>query len=153
MNIQPSFAQFRTLAQKGNLVPVVCNVTTDLETPVSVFLKLARNEPHAFLLESVELGEQLGRFSLIGMDPEMILEYTGRSAMVRQRKTKKRMNGDFLNLVQQLLKPYHLVRHPSLPPLVGGFVGYHKNSSGKGVEPSKTAIFINFKSLFFKDLK
>ena len=58
------------------------------------------------------------------MDPEMILEYTGRSAMVRQRKTKKRMNGDFLNLVQQLLKPYHLVRHPSLPPLVGGFVGY-----------------------------
>ena len=77
MNIQPDFKHFQRLAKRGNTIPIVVDLPADLETPVSVFLKLAHQKKHAFLLESVELGERLGRFSFIGMDPDVILEYQG----------------------------------------------------------------------------
>ena len=69
--LQPDFKQFSRLAREATLVPVVKSVSADLLTPVSAFLAIADREPHAFLLESVERGEQIGRYTFLGVRPYM----------------------------------------------------------------------------------
>ena len=69
--LQPDFKQFSRLAREATLVPVVKSVSADLLTPVSAFLAIAEKEPHAFLLESVERGEQIGRYTFLGARPYM----------------------------------------------------------------------------------
>src|SRR6202049_3507063 len=72
--LQPDFKQFSRLTKDATLVPVVKSVSADLLTPVSAFLAIAENEPHAFLLESVERGEQIGRYTFLGVRPYMRLK-------------------------------------------------------------------------------
>ena len=69
--LQPDYKQFSRLAREATLVPVVKSVSADLFTPVSAFLAIAEKEPHAFLLESVERGEQIGRYTFLGVRPYM----------------------------------------------------------------------------------
>ena len=71
---QPDFKQFSRLAREATLVPVVKSVSADLLTPVSAFLAIAEKEPYAFLLESVERGEQIGRYTFLGARPYMRLK-------------------------------------------------------------------------------
>ena len=68
-----SFDAFKELAQRGTFVPVVKELVADMLTPVSAFLKIAEHSDYAFLLESVEGGEQVGRYSFLGKDPFLIL--------------------------------------------------------------------------------
>ena len=68
---QPDFQQVSSLAREASLVPVVKSVSADLLTPVSAFLAIAAKEPHAFLLESVERVEQIGRYNFLGARPYM----------------------------------------------------------------------------------
>ena len=125
MSKKPNYSEFQKQARRGNLIPVSMELPADLETPVSVFLKLARNKQHAFLLESVELEEKLGRFSLIGMDPNVILEYRNDKCVFSENGKKvMSRNSKLLDTVQMALKRYRFVPDPSLPSLVGGFVGY-----------------------------
>ncbi|MBI4395410.1 MAG: anthranilate synthase component I [Candidatus Omnitrophica bacterium] len=123
--IEPNYTEFKKLAKRGNIIPVVCEFPADLETPVSIFLKIAQRKEHAFLLESVELEEKLGRFSIIGMDPDLILKYQNGQCHISDRKKKSNLKGDLLGIVQHILKRYHLASpHMVLPPLAGGLVGY-----------------------------
>src|ERR1700741_3388322 len=69
--LQPDYKEFSRLAREATLVPVVKSVTADLLTPVSAFLAVAEDEPHCFLLESVERGEQIGRYTFLGARPYM----------------------------------------------------------------------------------
>src|SRR4051812_17242024 len=78
---QPSKSEFETLAQRGNLVPVYRELPADLETPVSVYLKL-RGQRSSFLLESVEGGEQIARYSFIGVNPSRIVSIRGNQVSV-----------------------------------------------------------------------
>src|SRR4029450_9149755 len=68
-----SFDAFKDLARRGTFVPVCKEIVADLLTPVSAFLKIAEHADHAFLLESVEGGEHVGRYSFLGKDPFLIL--------------------------------------------------------------------------------
>src|SRR6186997_2800520 len=68
-----TFEEFRELAQRGTFVPVYKEIVADLLTPVSAFLKIAEHSDYAFLLESVEGGEQIARYSFLGKDPFLIL--------------------------------------------------------------------------------
>jgi anthranilate synthase component 1 len=68
-----TFEQFAELAQRGTFVPVCKEIMADLLTPVSAFLKIAEHSDYAFLLESVEGGEQVARYSFLGKDPFLIL--------------------------------------------------------------------------------
>src|SRR6187200_2902859 len=68
-----SFDQFKELARRGTFVPVCKEIVADLLTPVSAFLKIAEHADYAFLLESVEGGEHVGRYSFLGKDPFLIL--------------------------------------------------------------------------------
>ncbi|GIW10248.1 MAG: anthranilate synthase component I [Dehalococcoidia bacterium] len=105
----PSRAAFRELASRGNLVPVYREIIADLETPVSAYLKVARGE-YSFLLESVEGGERLARYSFIGTDPDRVLTADGRV--------------DPLLLVEEELARVQEVSLPGLPRFHGGAVGY-----------------------------
>src|SRR5512141_2988143 len=78
-DIQPSFTEVLSLAARGNLVPIYRELSADLETPVSVYLKLAGHGA-SFLLESVEGGEQVGRYSFIGIESKALLPYQRPSA-------------------------------------------------------------------------
>ena len=69
--LQPEFKEFSRLAREATLVPVVKSVSADLLTPVSAFLAIAEKESHAFLLESIERGERIGRFTFLGARPYM----------------------------------------------------------------------------------
>jgi len=110
--------------------PVVRELPADLETPVSVFLKMGENPP-SFLLESVERGEQLGRYSFIGANPYLTLQTSGNEATIRQQDklTKVTLGApqqptDPLYLVQSLLATQRIPRVPGLPRFFGGAVGY-----------------------------
>src|ERR1700710_188643 len=89
-NSQPSAREFLALSRKHSLVPVYRTVTADLETPVSAFLRIAAEEPEAFLLESVEGGERVGRYTFIGIRPYKKLVSRGTSIVATEGKKVRR---------------------------------------------------------------
>jgi anthranilate synthase component 1 len=111
----PSIEQFRELARgPGNLIPVYRDVVADLETPVSAYLKIARG-PHSFLLESVEGGERLARYSFMGTEPYRVL---------RCGPGQPDGAGDPLLPVEAELSKFTPVHVEGLPRFLGGAVGY-----------------------------
>ncbi|MBU6333639.1 MAG: anthranilate synthase component I [Chloroflexi bacterium] len=124
MQIQPSLQHIETLRAAGNLCPVYAEVLADLETPVSAFLKVARGA-YAFLLESVEGGQHIARYSFIGTDPYLTLRFEGGVASAVQQGYKQTLPyTDPLALLHSYLVEYRPVRLPDLPRFVGGAVGY-----------------------------
>ena len=86
-----SFDEFKELARRGTFVPVVKELVADLLTPVSAFLKIAEHSDDAFLLESVEGGEHVGRYSFLGKDPFLILRARdGKTTIDRGGQTRSR---------------------------------------------------------------
>ena len=110
----PSLDQVRTLARNGNLVPIYREIDADLETPVSAYLKVAR-PPYSFLLESVEGGERLARYSFIGTEPYSVLK-TGPG--------QPQGAGDPIVPIKAEMDKYRVVSIPDLPRFHGGAVGY-----------------------------
>src|SRR5437899_8163430 len=92
LDLTPStFEEFEREAARGNVVPVVRSVLADLQTPVSAFLRLAGDEPYAFLLESIEGGERVARYSFLGANPWMIVRGRGaQTAIETDGKTEVR---------------------------------------------------------------
>lgn len=123
--ITPDFSNFKKLARKGNLIAVADTFPADLETPVSSFLKISRKSRHAFLLESAEQEEKIGRFSFLGIDPSAVYESDGRHVR-RTEKGKTRLLRDvrLLELIEQELKTRQLANPELFPGFRGGFVGY-----------------------------
>ncbi len=123
----PSLETFRGLAKEGNLVPVFRELSADLDTPVSVFLKLKQEAP-TFLLESVEGGEKLGRYSFIGVGHNVVLKASGDKAIVYKNGERQRIRldkgRDCLHLVQEILAQRQVVKVAGLPRFFGGAVGY-----------------------------
>lgn len=120
--ISPTRSEFLSRARGGNLVPVVCDLLADLETPISAFLKLRGRE--AYLLESVEGGEKLGRYSFIGTGPAVRMRAYGRQVEVEQPSGSFATEADPFEVARDLLSGYRPVPHPGLPRFYGGAVGY-----------------------------
>jgi len=122
--IKPDFKEFSRLAQAATLVPVVKSITADLLTPVSAFLAIAEKEPYAFLLESNERGEQVGRYTFLGTRPYMrVKARSGTLEIVRGRRREKR-RGNVFQTVKELLREHRPAAVPGLPPFTAGAVGY-----------------------------
>src|SRR5260370_20741044 len=94
-NSLPSAREFLALSRKHSLVPVYRTVTADLETPVSAFLRIAAEEPEAFLLESVEGGEHVGRYTFIGVQPYKRMVARGTRVTVREGRRARSVDGRF----------------------------------------------------------
>ena len=126
-DIHPSIDEVLSLAAQGNLAPIYRELPADLDTPVSVYLKLA-GQGASFLLESVEGGEQVGRYSFIGIEPNAVLSFDGRSYTRRSNghaTTADLPAGqDPLHVLQAELARFTPVALPGLPRFVGGLVGY-----------------------------
>jgi anthranilate synthase component I len=120
----PEFKEFSRLAGTATLVPVVKSVSADLLTPVSAFLSIAENEPHAFLLESAERGEQVGRYTFLGVRPYMRLRARGSIIEIERGRKRERHEGNVFEFVKFLLGEHQPASVPGLPPFTAGAVGY-----------------------------
>ncbi len=134
--IFPDFSQFQQLAQQGNFVPVYQEWIADLDTPVSAWYKVCAGQPYSFLLESVEGGEKLGRYSFLGCDPLWILETRGKCTTQTHRDaTVVEFDGDPFAALAYCLKPFQPVKLPQLPPGIGGLFGFWGYELIRWIEP------------------
>lgn len=122
--LQPDYQRFRELAQEATLVPVVKSVTADLLTPVSAFLAVAGAEPHSFLLESIERGEQIGRYTFLGARPYMRITSQGEQITIERGRRRERRSGSVFQVLKELLRAHKPALIPGLPPFTAGAVGY-----------------------------
>src|SRR5580692_6257458 len=108
--VLPSRKEFLSLAKEHTLVPVCRTLTADLETPVSAFLRAAWPERECFLLESVEGGEQVGRYTFIGIQPFKRIVARGRSIAITEGKRTTRIDGDIFDVLRQALSGHKAAR-------------------------------------------
>jgi anthranilate synthase component 1 len=127
IDTHPSIDELLPLAAQGNLVPIYRELPADLDTPVSVYLKLAGHGA-SFLLESVEGGEQIGRYSFIGVEPSAVLRFNGHTVTRRVNGSVSTFDlprgNDPLHVLQAEMARFKPVMLPGLPRFVGGLVGY-----------------------------
>ena len=122
--ISPSRTDFLRLAAVHTLVPVYRTLTADLETPVSAFLRLVGDEPECFLLESVEGGEKIGRYTFIGIRPYRKIIARGRSITITEKGKQRLVEGDIFALWKEAIEGHTPARLPGLPPFTAGTVGF-----------------------------
>ena len=129
--------EFNALATQGyNRIPVTLETFADLDTPLSIYLKLA-NEPYSYLLESVQGGERFGRYSMIGLAASTRIEVYGRSALLLtgNRLVERRDYGDPLNYVAEFMERIKVPPRDGLPRFAGGLVGCFGYDTVRYIEP------------------
>ena len=142
----PTLEQFLRLAKQGNVIPVTRRLLADIETPLSAYRKI-RGPGEAFLFESVEGGEHLGRYSFVGCNPRAVIRQTGNkvevieNGKVKSEHLVSHANGsasavkDGLEVVEQVMKKFRAVPVPGLPRFTGGAVGFIGYEFVHDVEP------------------
>ncbi|HEX7962202.1 MAG TPA: anthranilate synthase component I [Terriglobales bacterium] len=143
--LRPDRKEFERLAQTASLVPVVKTVTADLQTPVSAFLSLAEGEKHAFLLESVEGGEKVGRYTFLGIRPYMVLSASEEKIIVDNGSKRERGQGDLFEVIANLLKDHQPAKLPDLPPFTCGAVGFFSYDAVRRIEKIPNTAKIDLK--------
>ena len=123
----PALPEFLTLARAHTLVPVCRRLVADLETPVSAFLRLAAEEPECFLLESVEGGEKLGRYTFMGIRPaSKLIARNGEVTTWRSnRQTPAKsdtVKGDIFEMLKAALAGHSPAHVAGLPPFTAGAI-------------------------------
>ena len=131
-----TFDDFVDLAKRATFVPVCKELVADLLTPVSAFLKVAEHSDYAFLLESVEGGEHVGRYSFLGKDPFLILR--GRDGRTEIERAGVTINGEkpFIDTLRELMNSFQSPFVPGLPRFTGGAVGYLGYDTAAWFEPT-----------------
>jgi anthranilate synthase component 1 len=130
-----SFDEFKDLARRGTFVPVCKEIVADLLTPVSAFLKIAEHSDYAFLLESVEGGEHVGRYSFLGKDPFLILRARdGRTTIERAGKLTD-SDRPFVATLRGLMADFRSPFVPDFPRFTGGAVGFLGYGAASWFEP------------------
>jgi anthranilate synthase component 1 len=130
-----SFEEFKDLARRGTFVPVCKEIVADLLTPVSAFLRIAEHADYAFLLESVEGGEHVGRYSFLGKDPFLILRAGDRGTTIERSGTTTDSDRPFIETLRGLMADFRSPFVPDLPRFTGGAVGYLGYGAAQWFEP------------------
>lgn len=133
---QTTFDEFVELARRGTFVPVCREIMADLLTPVSAFLKIAEHSDYAFLLESVEGGEHVGRYSFLGKDPLLVVRGRDGATSIEQAGARIERAEPFIDVVRALMAEYHAPFVPDLPRFTGGAVGYFDYDTAEWFEPA-----------------
>src|SRR5215831_17885340 len=113
--LQPDFKEFSQLAHEATLIPVVKSVSADLLTPVSAFLAISRKETHAFLLESIERGEQIGRYTFLGAAPYMRVKGQKGKVEIERGRRREVVEDNIFQVVKRLLREHQPAKVPGLP--------------------------------------
>jgi anthranilate synthase component I len=119
-----SYDTFVELASRGTFVPVCREIMADLLTPVSAFLKIAEHSDYAFLLESVEGGEHVGRYSFLGKDPFLVLRRRDGRTVVDRAGVTTESDDPLVPTLRRLMADFRSPYVPELPRFTGGAVGY-----------------------------
>jgi anthranilate synthase component I len=120
----PARSEFLRLARTHTLVPLYRPLTADIETPVTAFLRLAADEPECFMLESVEGGENVGRYTFIGIRPYRKIVARGTEIEITEGKKTRRVEGNIFALWKHELEGHTPARVSGLPPFTAGAVGF-----------------------------
>ncbi|MFH1847814.1 MAG: anthranilate synthase component I, partial [Candidatus Omnitrophota bacterium] len=121
----PDKKKFMSLSKKGNLIPVYREISADIDTPVSAFLKMGSSK-FSYLLESIEGGEKIGRFSFLGSDPSLVFKSSGNKIELRQGPKTRQFTTkkDPLFEIKKIMQIYRFVPVEGLPMFCGGLVGF-----------------------------
>jgi anthranilate synthase component I len=129
--------EFQSLAAQGhNRIPLIAEAFADLETPLSLYLKLAGGAKHSFLLESVVGGERFGRYSFIGLPARTLLRSRGfKTEVVTDGQVVETHEGNPLDFVEAYQKRFKVALRPGLPRFCGGLAGYFGYDAVRYIEP------------------
>ena len=130
-----TFDEFRKLAAGHTLVPVVRTISSDLLTPVAAFLKVAAKEKHCFLLESVHGGENVGRYTFIGIRPVRTFAANGNQLEVREGDRIRKYKADLFTELNTLFSTQRVATLEGLPPFTCGAVGFFAYDLIRRLEP------------------
>jgi anthranilate synthase component 1 len=133
---QTTYEEFVELARRGTFVPVSKEIMADLLTPVSAFVKIAEHSDYAFLLESVEGGERVARYSFLGKDPFLVLRARNGKTILERAGTSEECKEPFVDTLRGLMAHFQAPYVPGLPRFTGGAVGYLGYDAAPWFEPS-----------------
>jgi anthranilate synthase component 1 len=129
---------FKNLTKSYTAIPVYRRLMADVLTPVSLFLRLRNNAHYPFLLESVEGGEQLARYSFLGRNPYQVLKYDGaKVSLEKEGEDVKQLDQPYFEALKQLTTQYREPKFPDLPRLTGGAVGFSSYDTVRDIERLK----------------
>lgn len=124
MNPRPDLESFTQSCEGQSVVPVYCQMTGDALTPVEAYRRLNKDD-HTFLFESVVGGERIGRYSFVGSRPFLTITARGTDVTIRENgKSRTETHADPLQLLDEIMAPYQMAPHPTLPRFCGGAVGF-----------------------------
>ncbi|TAN79554.1 MAG: anthranilate synthase component I, partial [Gallionella sp.] len=128
--------EFNTLAGQGyNRIPLVCETFADLDTPLSLYLKLA-NRPYSYLLESVQGGERFGRYSFIGLPADTRITVRGKQITLTHKDTETTHEAENpLDFIREYQTRFKVASLPDLPRFCGGLAGYFGYDTIRYIEP------------------
>lgn len=133
---QTTFDEFVELSKRGTFVPVYREIMADLLTPVSAFLKIAEHSDYAFLLESVEGGEHVARYSFLGKDPFLVLRGRAGQTTIEEAGVVTTRPEPFVDVLRGLMAEFTPAIVPGLPRFTGGAVGYLDYDTAEWFEPT-----------------
>ena len=122
--VTPDYKHFLQLSRDATLIPVAKTLSADLLTPVGAFLSVAAKQKYSFLLESVEGGEKIGRYTFVGAQPRMVLTARGRALTILRGSHEEHRTGDITQVLRETLRQFHPATVSGLPPFTSGGVGY-----------------------------
>ncbi len=149
--LYPSKKEFIRLAKKGNLIPIYAEILADFETPLSAYRKIGAAD-YSYLLESVEGGERIARYSFLGGDPSVIFSSKGNKVTIREGKSSRTyLSKDPIEELKRLLSRYKFVKVKGLPRFSGGLVGFFGYDMVRFIEdiPDKNTDTLNLPDSLF----
>ena len=149
--LTPDYTTFLQLGHDATLVPVARTLSADLLTPVGAFLSVAEGQKYAFLLESVEGGERIGRYTFVGAQPRMIITARGPEISIRRGAKEEKLTGNVNDVLRETLRQYCSATVPGLPPFTGGGVGYFAYDMVRQFErlPKRAKLDVNLPDCIF----
>src|SRR5713101_4771182 len=137
LDVTPStFEEFEHDAERGNVVPVTRTILADLQTPLGAFLRIAGDAQHAFLLESIEGGERVARYSFLGANPWMVARGRGAQTIIEKNGEREVREQNAVDFLREYFCDKKLARRAGLAPLSGGAVGYLGYDAARWFEPA-----------------
>ncbi|MBT5721630.1 MAG: anthranilate synthase component I [Candidatus Marinimicrobia bacterium] len=122
---QLTYKEFQDLVSQGcQTVPVYKRILADLLTPVAAWVHLSKKAEYAFLLESVEKGNQYARYSYVGINPQKILSHKGGKTSITENGKRIQVEKPFLDLLRETQSQYNMIKLPGVSSFTGGLVGY-----------------------------
>ena len=140
MTASSEFAEFCKLAASGGLVAVAETVSADLLTPLSAYLRIAQGAARSFLLESVEGGEQLARYSFLGAEPAMVVRSRNGVTTVQDANGERQEPGTAVDVLRREFAHRKLAAAENIAPMAGGCVGYLGYAASSWFDPAMQAV-------------